>query len=108
MKATFKRVRISPKKLNLIAKLIRNQKADEALVKLKNIPKKASLTLYKTLKSAIHNAEKNFDQKADKLYIKSIIITEGPTYKRFNPVSRGRAHRIRKRTSHLHINLEVK
>lgn len=98
---------IAPKKVNLIAKLVRGAKAKEALTTLKFTPKKAAKLLYKAIKSATSNAENNFKQKIEDLYIKEILVSSGPMYKRHMPVSRGRAHPILKRTTHITIEIGV-
>jgi len=108
MKSILRQVRISPKKANLIAQLVRNMKAEEALLTLKFTNKKAAPILKKLIESAVANAVNNFKQNAEGLYIKEIIVTEGPTYKRRTMVSKGRAHPILKRTSHITIKLEQK
>ncbi len=108
MKAILRRARISPLKMNLVADLVRNKSVKTALDQLKFTPKKAAALLYKTVRSAASNAEKNFNQDPAKLVIKEIVVTGGPVYKRFNPVSKGRAHPILKRTSHITVIVESK
>ena len=108
MKAYWKNIRISPKKLRVIAEIIRGQDATEALNFLKFAPKKWADLLYKILASAIANAENNDNQKVDTLFISSLIINKGIVYKRWNAVSRGRSHPILKRTSNIKLELQVK
>lgn len=108
MKAILRQIRISPKKANLVACLVRNKKASEAVDILKFTPKKGAKILGKLLNSAIANAENNNKQDKNDLTIKEIIVTEGSTYKRRVPVSRGRAHPILKRTSHITVTLMSK
>lgn len=108
MKAHLRQTRISSKKANLVADLVRNMKASDAVNVLKFTPKKAAPLLKKLLESAMANAEHNSKQDKTTLYIKEIIVTEGPTYKRRVMVSRGRAHPLLKRTSHITIKLEAK
>lgn len=105
MKAIAKHVRISPKKANLVAGLVRRKNAVEALDILKFTPKKAAKILYKVLHSAIANAENNFKQKKDALIIKEIVVNEGRTLKRSVPISRGRVHPILKRTTHITVTV---
>lgn len=107
MKAIARHIRISPKKANLVAGLVRNKNAEEALSILKFTPKKAAPILYKVLHSAIANAENNFKQKRNALVVKEIIVTQGATLKRSVPVSRGRVHPILKRTSHITVTVEI-
>jgi len=108
MKAHLRRIRISPKKANLVAGLIRNKNAAEALDILKFTPKKAAQILYKTLASAVANAENNDNQKPDTLKVKTVIVNKGPVYKRYLPSSRGRALPLSKPTSNITIELESK
>ena len=108
MKAYGKNVRISPKKLRVVAEVIRGQKATEALKFLKFAPKKWADILYKILHSAVANAENNNNQDASNLYIDTLVINKGIVYKRWNPVSRGRMHPILKRTSNISLELQVK
>ncbi len=107
MKAILRRVRISPKKVNLIAALVRKKKATDAVDTLKFTPKKGAEILRKVISSAMANAEENFKQDKETLMIKEIIVTEGSTYKRRVPISRGRAHPIMKRTSHITVTVEA-
>ena len=108
MKASVRNVRISPKKLNVIAYIIRNMTAKDALDTLKFMPKKGADIIYKVLSSAVANATHNESQTLGDLSISSVSVTQGLVYRRINPVSRGRAHRILKRTSHVDLALSVK
>jgi len=105
MKVLTKNIRISPRKANLVAGLVRGKKAQDALNILKFTPKKAAPILYKVVASAVANAENNQKKDIDNLFIKTVLVTKGPTYKRGMPVSRGRWHPILKRTSHISIEL---
>lgn len=108
MKAHLRQVRISPKKANLIASLVRRMDVTKAVDILKFTPKRTAPVLRKLILSAAANAQENFKQAKEDLYIKEIIVTEGPTYKRSMPVSRGRANPILKRTSHITVTVEKK
>lgn len=108
MKAYGKNIRISPKKLRVVAEVVRGKKAEEALKFLKFAPKNGANLLYKILHSAVKNAEHNDNQKAEDLHISSLVITKGIVYKRGRPVSRGRMHPILKRTSNVTLELQVK
>ena len=105
MKAVLRTVRISPKKANLVAGAVRNKKVSEALEILEVMPKKGARILYKVVHSAAHNAKNNFKQSIDDLFITKILVTKGPTLKRSLPISRGRTHPIRKRTSHITVEV---
>jgi large subunit ribosomal protein L22 len=98
--------RVSAHKVRLVANEIRGFSFPEAVDVLKAIPRNASKLLLKVLYSAGANAKyKNPDVKDLELYIKKICIDEGPTLKRFKARARGRASRIRKRTSKIMIIL---
>ncbi|MFB0565149.1 MAG: 50S ribosomal protein L22 [Candidatus Aminicenantaceae bacterium] len=109
-KATAKYVRISPQKCRLVADLIRERFVGEALTILRfSSKKKASAVVGKVLQSAIANAQQkvpNID--VDNLYISRIFVNQGPQWKRFRAAPMGRAHRILKKTSHIHVFLEEK
>ncbi len=102
-KVTF--VRIAPRKVKIVLDLIRNQPADKAMAILKNTPKSASEVLVKLLKSAIANAEQK-DMDVSKLYVSYASVDQGPTLKRIRPMSKGRAYRINKKTSHITLKLK--
>jgi len=108
MKSTARSLRISPRKMNLIAALVRTKDTQEALDILKFTPKKGAKILYKAVHSAVKNAENNFKQEQDSLYVKEIIVTKGVTLKRSVPISKGRMHPILKRGSHVQVVLSVK
>lgn len=107
MKAKLLNYRHSPRKVRLVADLLKNKEIDQALSSLKYTPKKASETLKKLLMSAVSNAKDKGIPKKD-LYIKEVRVDEGVTLKRIRPVSRGSAHPMRKRTSHVLMTLDVK
>lgn len=108
MKAIGRQLRITSKKINLIADLVRNKNAQEALDILKFTPKKGARILRKIVHSAISNAENNFKQEKNSLYIKEIIVTQGSTLKRSISISRGRMHPILKRMAHATVILGVR
>ncbi len=107
MIAVLRRIRISPKKANLVAGLVRGKGVKEALDILKFTPKKGAKILYKVVHSSASNAKNNFKQSFDDLVITKILVTKGPTHKRSLPISRGRTHPIRKRTSHITVEVGV-
>ena len=102
-KATLKYVRISSRKVKIVADLIRGKDVDEALAIVKFTPKAASEIIEKLLKSAIANAENNHNMRHENLYVAEIYANQGPTLKRIRPAAKGSAVRIRKRTSHVTI-----
>lgn len=105
-KAEMKVVRVSARKARLVADLIRNKNVRLAIGILNNTNKKSSQLFFKLLTSAIANATNNHGMDASKLFIKEILVNEGPTLKRFQPHSRGSAFKILKRTSNFSITLE--
>jgi len=101
-------LRISPSKVRLAAKLIKGMSLTEAEDQLNFLHKKASQFLLKMLKNAGSAAEHNYNQKKESLYIKNVLVNQGPTLHRFKPAARGAAHPIRKKTSHVELLVEVK
>lgn len=108
MKAYWKNIRISPKKLRVVAEVVRNRDAAWALNFLKFAPKKWADILYKILNSAVSNAVHNNGQTAENLHIDQLVITKGIVYKRWQPISRWRMHAILKRTSNIRLELQAK
>ena len=102
-KAIAKYVRIAPRKVRIVIDLIRGKNVVEALAVLKNTPKVASDVIYKVLKSAIANAENNYDMNSDALFVSASFVDQGPTMKRVHPRSRGQAFKILKRSSHVTV-----
>ena len=107
-KAVAKYVRIAPRKVRVVMDLIRGKSVAEAFAILKFTPKAGAEVLEKVLKSAVANAENNFDMDSDLLYVKTAFVDEGPTLKRIHPRSRGQAFKILKRTSHVTIIVDEK
>ncbi|MEM1295798.1 MAG: 50S ribosomal protein L22 [Verrucomicrobiota bacterium] len=105
VKATYKFARISPLKARDVAREVTGMPVSAALDVIRFTPKKAAFLIGKTLKSAMANAENNFDLAADDLVVKSATVTEGPVFKRWKPRARGGAAPIRKRTSHINVIL---
>lgn len=104
--AQIKYLRISPRKVRLVADLIRYKTVGEAEAILKFTAKKASRPLLKLLESSIANAKNNFKKDVSTLFISSIKVDGGPILKRTMPRSRGTAFAIQKKTSHITIVLE--
>lgn len=106
MKAYLKNIRISPKKLRVVAHVIRGRNTKEALDLLQFMPNKGGKILFKLVTSAVANATHNDGQKEEALKIHAISVDKGIVYKRGNAVGRGRYHRILKRTSNVTLELE--
>ncbi|MEE9436325.1 MAG: 50S ribosomal protein L22 [Candidatus Adiutricales bacterium] len=105
-KAVAKYMRISPRKVRIVAKNIKGLTVENALAQLRYTPKKAAVILLKVLNSALANAEQKSEIDVDTLYVKNVFVDEGPTAKRWRPRAMGRATRIRKRTSHVTVILD--
>lgn len=107
MKAFLKNYRQSPRKVRLVAGLIKGKRVADAFVHLGALPKRASLPIQKLLSSAVSNA-KQAGLSEENLYINSITVNKGIVLKRSMPRARGSASRINKRTSHVTLNLVEK
>lgn len=107
-KATAQTVRIAPRKVRLVVDLIRGKKVGEAIAILQLTPRAASPVVEKLLKSAIANAEHNYEMDAENLIVSEVFVDEGPTMKRFRPRAQGRASAINKRTSHITVVVSEK
>lgn len=105
-KATAKYVRIAPRKVRIVMDLIRGKNIADAFAILKFTPKAGAEVVEKVLRSAVANAENNFDMNVDNLYVKTAYTDQGPTLKRIHPRSRGQAFKILKRTSHVTVAVE--
>jgi large subunit ribosomal protein L22 len=99
--ARAKFVRRTPRKARLLADAVRGMTVAEALTYLEFSPKHAATDVAKVIKSATANAEHNFNLNRDDLYLKNILVDEGPTMKRIRPVSRGMAHQYFHRLCHI-------
>ena len=99
--AEHKYARIAPRKVEIVCDLIRGKDAKMAVALLENTPKAGCELLVKVLKSAMANAENNFEMDPEKLYVCQTYATAGPILKRGQPRAQGRMYRINKRTSHL-------
>lgn len=104
--AIAKNVKVSPRKVRLVADSIRDLSVANALTALMVSRKRGSVSLKKVIESAIANAVNNKSAKKDDLKIKTINITEGIMYKRYHFAGRGRTRPYTKRTSHINIVLE--
>lgn len=105
VKASARILKSTPRKLNLIADLVRNKKISFAIVQLKFCEKKAAVLMSKVLNSALANAQYNYGLDPDNLYVKEISIGKSLTLRRVHPKAMGRASRINKRYSNITIKL---
>ncbi len=108
VKAINKNVRTSPRKLSLVCNFIKGKKADVALRDLEFTRKKISKDVSKTVKSAISNAENNYQYDIDNLFIKEAYVGKSLVMKRYRPRAKGRASPIKKPFSRITIILEEK
>lgn len=100
-KAVLSELRLAPRKVSLVASLVRGRTVEDAIVILNNTPKRAAKPLRKLIESVRANAINNHNMKAEGLRIETISVTAGPRLKRYRPVSRGMAHPYQKRTSNV-------
>jgi len=107
-KAYLRNLRISPRKVQIVLDLIRNKPADLAMAILENTPKSGSEPVAKLLKSAMPNAENNFNMDKNQLYVAECFACPGPIMKRIRPRAQGRAFRVVKRSSHITMVLREK
>lgn len=104
--AKLRHLRMSPRKIRLVADLIRGKEVGAALDTLKFLNKKAAIPMKKLLQSAAANAGNKEGMDTESLYVQSITVDEGTMWKRFMPRSRGMAYPILKKTSHINITLK--
>ena len=108
-KASLRFARISPRKARLVADLVRGDDVDHALEKLTFTRKKTAPLIKKLIESAVANAESNNDSlDIDALYVARIWVDQGASLRRWRPRAMGRAIRIQKPTSHIHVVLDVR
>lgn len=108
MKAFLKQYQQSPRKVRLIADMVRGKQVARALTELDFIPHRASLAVKKLISSALANARNNDGNDGTNLIVKEIRVDDGKIMYRGRPRSRGRSSIIRKRTSHIHVTLGEK
>ena len=101
--ATIKGVSIAPRKVGIVAALVRGRTVADALVILNHTQRRSAVAVRKAIESAAANAENNHGHKPSTLIIKEISVTAGPRLKRFMPVARGMAHPYQKKTSHIRV-----
>lgn len=98
-----KGVRMSPRKVGVVASLVRGRTVNDAIVILQHTPRRAAQPVLKAVQSAKANADHNHNFKPDSLQIVSITVTPGVRYKRFRPAAHGRALPYQLRTSHINV-----
>ena len=103
VQAIAKGVRISPRKVGVVASLVRGRSVEDALTILDYTPRRAATAVKKTIASAKANADHNHNLKPDTLRIVEISVTAGPRLKRYRPAAHGRALPYQKKTSHIRV-----
>lgn len=106
VQAIAKGIRISHRKVGVVASLVRNHTVADALIILEHTPRRSAISVRKVIESAKANAEYNHNYKPDSLKIVEIIVSPGPSSKRFRPAAKGRALPYLKRTSHIKVLLD--
>ncbi len=106
VKAKISFARIAPRKVRLVADLVRGKDVNEAIQILSFTNKKSAPVLKKLLQSAVANADQKKTIDVDTLFVKHLTVDQGPTLKRYMPRAMGRASEIRKKTSHINLVLE--
>jgi len=108
VKANLNNLRISARKVRLVADMIRGKSAEKAAAILSFTTKKASKPILKLLKSALANAKNNLKIDTTNLFVEKIEVNDGPKYKRMRPRARGQGFEIQKKTSHIIMILNDK
>lgn len=103
--ARLSHARITPRKARIIADLIRGKKVARAIDDLRFLHKSGARQFFKLLVSAVANAEDKGDVNVDNLVVTRVTVDQGPTLKRWRPRAMGRANRILKKTSHIHLEV---
>lgn len=103
VQAIAKGVRMSPRKVGVVAALVRGRTVEDALTILEHTPRRSALPVEKVIKSARANADHNHDYKPATLVIKEISVSHGPRLKRYRPAAQGRALPFQRRTSHIRV-----
>lgn len=107
--ARLREIPTSPRKMRLVADMVRGLQVDKATYLLEHSPQYATIAMAKLLKSAVSNWEiKNVDKDITTLYIKEVFVDGGTMLKRLKPAPQGRGHRIRRRSNHITIVLDNK
>ena len=106
VQALAKSVPLSPRKVAVVASLVRGRSVEDALTILEHTPRRSALAVKKTILSAKANADHNHGYKPATLQITEITVTPGPRLKRYRPVSHGRAHPFQRKTAHIKVTVD--
>ena len=108
MKAFLKNYHQSPRKVRLVASLLKGKKVNEAMTELDFISKRTALPIKQLIASAVANAKNNFDLDKNDLYIKELRVDKGVVMRRMIPGARGRGYPLKRRSSHIAVLLDIK
>jgi large subunit ribosomal protein L22 len=108
VQAVSKNVKMSPRKVRLVADSVREQEINKAIAYLTVMSQRAAIPVRKTIESAVANAVNNFNVKKSDLFIAEINVGEGLAYKRYHYAARGRIRPYKRRTSHVTVVLDTK
>lgn len=103
VKAIAKGIRLSPRKVSVVAQLVRGRSVDDALVILEHTPRRSAQAVQKVIRSAKANADHNHNLKPGSLQIIEISVTPGPRLKRIRPAAHGRALPFQRKTAHIRV-----
>ena len=106
VKAIAKGVQMSPRKVAVVASLVRGRSVEDALTILSHTPRRSAIPVIKVINSAKANADHNHGYKPATLQITEITVTPGPRLKRYRPVSHGRAHPFQRKTAHISVSVD--
>ncbi|HSX46890.1 MAG TPA: 50S ribosomal protein L22 [Patescibacteria group bacterium] len=106
VKAIAKSVRISPRKVSVVAALVRGRSVEDAITILNHTPRRSALAVRKVIESAKANADHNHNLKPDTLQITAIRVSAGPSIKRYRPASHGRALPFQRRSAHIYVEVD--
>jgi large subunit ribosomal protein L22 len=105
VKASLTDLRIAPRKVSVVASLVRGRTVEDALIILQNTPRRAASSIAQVIESAKANAVNNHGFKPEGLMLTTISVTAGTRWKRYRPISRGQAHPFIKRNSNIYVEL---
>lgn len=106
VQAIAKGVKLSPRKVAVVASLVRGRSVEDALTILEHTPRRSAIAVKKTILSAKANADHNHGYKPASLQITEITVTPGPRLKRYRPISHGRAHPFQRKTAHIKVTVD--
>ncbi len=106
VKASAMGVRMSPRKVAVVADLVRGRSVEDAITILANTPRRSATAVRKVIESARANADYNHNYKPETLQITEIRVSSGPSLKRFRPASHGRALPFQRRSSHIYVEVD--